>query len=89
MFLNTRVPPFNDVRVRRAVNYAVDRNRMDDLRGGPELERPSCQVLPPNLDGYRRYCPYTIRPSADGRYTGPDLAKARSSSPHRARRARR
>ena len=77
VFLNTRVPPFNDVRVRRALNYAVDRNRMDDLRGGPELELPSCQVLPPSLDGYRPYCPYTIRPSADGHYTGPDLATAR------------
>ena len=65
VFLNTRVPPFNDLRVRRAVNYAVDRNRMGDLRGGPQLEQPSCQVLPPTLDGYRRYCPYTIRPNAE------------------------
>ena len=77
VFLNTRRPPFNDVRVRQAVNYAVDRGRMDNLRGGPELERPSCQVLPPSLDGYRPYCPYTISPSAAGRYIAPDLAKAR------------
>ena len=77
VFLNTRVPPFNDVRVRQAVNYAVDRNRMDNLRGGPDLMQPSCQMLPPNIDGYRRYCPYTIQISPDGTYTGPDLAKAR------------
>ena len=77
VFLNTRVAPFNDVRVRRAINYAVDRNRMVDLRGGPELQQPSCQVLPPNIAGYRRYCPYTIDPRPDGRYTGPDLVKAR------------
>ncbi len=74
-FSNTRVPPFNDLRVRRAVNYAVDRNRMGDLRGGPQLEQPSCQVLPPTLDGYRRYCPYTIRPSAVGSYEGPGPRK--------------
>ena len=77
VFLNTRLPPFNDVRVRRAVSYAVDRNRMVDLRGGPDLWQPTCQLLPPNLNGYRRYCPYTRDPSPDGRYTGPDFAKAR------------
>lgn len=50
---------------------------MGDLRGGPQLEQPSCQVLPPTLDGYRRYCPYTIHPNAEGNYEGPDLATAR------------
>jgi YVTN family beta-propeller protein len=77
VFLNTRVPPFNNLKARQAVNYAVDRNQMATLRGGPDLERPSCQVLPPNINGYQRYCPYTTEQSADGSYTGPDLAKAR------------
>jgi YVTN family beta-propeller protein len=73
--LNTRVAPFNDVRVRRAVNFAVNRNRWVALRSA-HLFRPSCQVLPPNVPGYRPYCPYTIHPGF-GRYNGPDLAKAK------------
>ena len=78
LFLNTRLPPFNNVKVRRAVSYAVDRNRTVELQGGPDQMQLSCQVLPPNFGGYHRYCPYTIDPRADGTYTGPDLAKARA-----------
>jgi hypothetical protein len=37
----------------------------------------TCQTLPPNTDGYRRYCPFTVKPNATGTYYGPDLAKAR------------
>ncbi len=76
-FLNTRVAPFNDVRVRQAVNFAVDRRRLVDIFGGPSLAEATCQFLPPNLPGYRRYCPYTTGPSANGDYNGPDLEAAR------------
>jgi peptide/nickel transport system substrate-binding protein len=77
VWLNTRLAPFDDVRVRRALEYAVDRNHLLALAGGPETARTGCQVLPPNTDGYRRYCPYTVHPNSAGSYTGPDLAKAR------------
>jgi YVTN family beta-propeller protein len=75
--LNTALPPFDDVRVRRALNFAVDRAAVARRLGGPAAATPTCQLLPPGIAGYRRYCPYTRNPSRDGRWRGPDLARAR------------
>ena len=67
LFLNTRVPPFDDERVRQALNVAVDRRAVVRAVGGPAAATPTCQILPPNFPGYVRYCPYDA----------PDLRTAR------------
>jgi peptide/nickel transport system substrate-binding protein len=72
MNLNTLVPPFDEVGVRRALNFAVDRDEVETLSGG--LFRATCQILPPNLPGYAPYCPYTRHP--DGTWRAPDVARA-------------
>jgi len=77
LFMNAGRPPFDDVRVRQAVNYAVDRNRVMEIFGGPLTVRPTCQILPPNFQGYRAYCPYTLDPTSGGQWTAPDLSKAK------------
>ena len=77
-FLNTRVPPFNSLDARRAFNFALDRTAATNAWGGPTLAAPTCQVLPPNIFGYRPYCPYTAGSTKRGKWTAPDLTKARA-----------
>lgn len=60
MPMNTRLAPFNDVRVRQALNLAVDRRAVVRLFGGPRLAEPLCQVLPPGLPGHEPYCPFPL-----------------------------
>ena len=76
MALNTRTPPFNNLKARQAINYAADRSAYVKIAGGPSLAVPTCQVLPPNFPGYAPYCPYTAG-TDHTKWTGPDLAKAK------------
>jgi YVTN family beta-propeller protein len=73
LWLNTKLSPFDNLRVRQALNYAVDRNRLAAINSGGV----TCQILTPNILGFERYCPYTAKPDATGTYHGPDLARAR------------
>lgn len=68
-------PPFDDERVRQALNYAIDRDHVVQLLGGPTIQRPTCQILPPNFQGYEPFCPYTLEPES-GMWSAPDLDRA-------------
>ena len=74
--LNTKLPPFNNVKARQAINFAADRAAYVKIGGGPSLAVPTCQILPPNFPGYKPYCPYTAG-SDHTKWTGPDIAKAK------------
>jgi YVTN family beta-propeller protein len=68
--LNTHRPLFADLRLRQAVNYAVDRRRLARL-GDYYLqlpEHPTDHYLPPGAPGYKNVHVYPLTP---------DLAKAR------------
>lgn len=69
--------PFDDVRVRQALNYAIDRDHVVELLGGPTTRRPTCQMLPPNFQGYEPFCPYTLEP-ASGVWSAPDRDRAQA-----------
>ena len=78
LFLNTRVPPFNRLDARKAINLAVDRAAATNAWGGPNVAEPTCQLLPPNFPSYRPYCPYTAGSTKSGKWTAPDLATAKA-----------
>jgi YVTN family beta-propeller protein len=73
--LNTSRPLFSDVRLRKAVNYAIDRRalaRQGSLVSGPFPAIPSDQYLPPTMPGASRT---TLYPPAG------DLRTARRLAP--------
>ena len=78
LYLNTRVAPFDRLDARRAINLAVDRAAATSAWGGPNVAEPTCQLLPPNFPGYRPYCPYTAGSTKSGKWTAPDLARAKA-----------
>jgi peptide/nickel transport system substrate-binding protein len=55
-FMNTRLKPFDKLAVRRAVNYAIDRNAIVRLYDG--FATPTENVLPPTLPQYEKISMY-------------------------------
>ena len=73
--MNTNLAPFNNVKVRQAINFAVDRNAAVKLYGGEKLAQPVCTFLPPGFPGHEDDCQYT---KGGGKtWTAPDVDKAK------------
>ena len=64
-WMNNKTAPFSDVRVRQAINYAIDPEALNRVFGG--RLHPSQQILPPGMPGYDEF---TLFP-------GPDMDKAK------------
>ncbi|HZQ82039.1 MAG TPA: ABC transporter substrate-binding protein [Gaiellaceae bacterium] len=67
--LNTARPPFDNVALRKAVNYAIDRPALLRISGAYAGKR-SDQILVPGIPGYKPYNIYALK--------GADVAKAKS-----------
>ena len=59
-FMNVRQPPFDNLKVRQAVNYAINRNALVRVYGG--LATPTENILPPTYPQYKKHSmyPYNI-----------------------------
>lgn len=69
LWMNNDVPPFDNVKVRQAVNYAINRNAILRVWGGRSQGQVTDQILPPTMGGYHDAQLYP----ANG-----DLAKAKA-----------
>jgi peptide/nickel transport system substrate-binding protein len=65
-FMNNQTEPFDDIRVRQAINYAIDPEALNQIFGG--RLHPSQQILPPGMPGYEQI----------KLYPGPDMARAKA-----------
>lgn len=63
MGLNTTKKPLDDVRVRQAISYAIDRTTIVNASGGTQLGDPATTILPPSVAGHKDFDLY---PSQDG-----------------------
>ena len=66
---NTESGPFADPRLRRAVNYAIDRPELSKDTAFGHVGRPTDQFIPPGIPGFEDAAVYPL--------DGPDVAAAR------------
>jgi peptide/nickel transport system substrate-binding protein len=57
-FMNNRVAPFDNVKVRQAVNFAINREALVRIYGG--LATPTENVLPPTYPQYKKHTLYPL-----------------------------
>jgi peptide/nickel transport system substrate-binding protein len=53
LWMNNDVAPFNNPKVRQAVNYAINRNAILRVWGGRSQGQITDQILPPTMGGYQ------------------------------------
>jgi peptide/nickel transport system substrate-binding protein len=70
--LNTTKPHLDDVRVRQAISYAIDKKSLADVAGGPSVAKPASTMLTPSIPGHKDFDLY---PSTD---SAGDVDKAKS-----------
>lgn len=68
LWINTDEAPFDNPKIRQAMNYAINRNDVQRVLGGPASASVTDQILPPTMAGWK---------DADIYPAGGDLEKAK------------
>lgn len=69
--LNTTKEPLNDVKVRQAISYAIDKTSIQTATGGPALTDIANTMLPPSVKGHQDFDLYP----SEGSKGDPEKAK--------------
>src|SRR6516225_2778607 len=66
-YINTKVPPLNNVHCRMAVEYAVNKTEMQTAYGGPYGGNIASTAIPPTVIGYSKFDMYNAltKPGGD------------------------
>lgn len=73
--LNVNLAPFDNLKARQALANAIDLKAVINFFGGRNLASPTCQILPPGMQGYKSFCLHTKDPGS--KWKAPDLEKAK------------
>ena len=55
MSMNTTKAPFDDVNVRNAINWAIDRSALVNASGGTQLADPAYTIIPPVVSSFKDF----------------------------------
>ena len=66
-YLNTKVPPMNNVHCRMAVEYAANKTTLQNAYGGPYQGSIATTAMPPTVIGFKKFDMYNAlsKPSGD------------------------
>jgi peptide/nickel transport system substrate-binding protein len=65
-YLNTKVPPMNNVHCRMAVEYAANKTTLQNAYGGPYGGAIASTAMPPNIIGYQSFDLYAAKSHPNG-----------------------
>ena len=71
-YINTKVPPLNNVHCRMAVEYAANKTTLQNAYGGPYGGAIASTAMPPNIIGYKPFDLYSAKTKPGG-----DIAAAK------------